>query len=47
MFFYKNIFLPFVKVIGELMQRIQHIPNFTDKLVQVREQLMGLEDETM
>ncbi|XP_076127503.1 FHF complex subunit HOOK-interacting protein 2B isoform X2 [Alosa pseudoharengus] len=43
----RSLFSTLVRVIGELMQRIQHIPNFTDKLVQVRKELMGLEDETM
>ncbi|XP_030627780.1 FHF complex subunit HOOK-interacting protein 2B [Chanos chanos] len=43
----RSLFSMLVRVIGELMQRIQHIPNFTEKLVHVRKQLMGLEEETM
>ncbi len=37
----------FLQVIGDLMQRIQHIHNVTDKLMMIRRQLMGLEEETM
>ncbi|XP_063051413.1 FHF complex subunit HOOK-interacting protein 2B [Engraulis encrasicolus] len=43
----RSLFSTLVRVIGELMQRIQHIPNFTDKLVHVRQELMGLGEETM
>ncbi|XP_012671460.1 FHF complex subunit HOOK interacting protein 2B [Clupea harengus] len=43
----RSLFSTLVRVIGELMQRIQHIPEFTEKLVHVRRQLMGLEDESM
>ncbi|XP_072538616.1 FHF complex subunit HOOK-interacting protein 2B [Salminus brasiliensis] len=43
----RSLFSTLVRVIGELMQRIQHIPNFTQRLVLVRRQLMGLEEETM
>lgn len=42
----RSLFSVLIRVIGELMQRIQHIPNVTEKLVQVRGQLMGLEPET-
>ncbi|KAL2092248.1 hypothetical protein ACEWY4_012046 [Coilia grayii] len=43
----RSLFSTLVRVIGELMQKIQHIPNFSDKLVHMRRQLMGLEEETM
>ncbi|MCI4381276.1 hypothetical protein PGIGA_G00249640 [Pangasianodon gigas] len=43
----RSLFSTLVRVIGELMQRIQHIPNFTQRLVTVRKQLMGLEEETV
>uniref|UniRef100_A0A8C9T673 FHF complex subunit HOOK interacting protein 2B n=1 Tax=Scleropages formosus TaxID=113540 RepID=A0A8C9T673_SCLFO len=39
----RSLFSVLVRVIGDLMQRIQHIPNFTEKLVHIRKQLMGLE----
>ncbi|XP_051778087.1 FHF complex subunit HOOK interacting protein 2B isoform X2 [Erpetoichthys calabaricus] len=42
-----SLFSVLVRVIGELMQRIQNIPSFSEKLVLVRKQLMGLEPETM
>lgn len=43
----RSLFSVLVRVIGDLMQRIQHIPNFTGKLLLVREQLIGLEPEAM
>uniref|UniRef100_A0A671RRL0 Protein FAM160B2-like n=1 Tax=Sinocyclocheilus anshuiensis TaxID=1608454 RepID=A0A671RRL0_9TELE len=43
----RSLFSTLVRVIGELMQRIQHIHNATDKLMMIRRQLMGLEEETM
>uniref|UniRef100_W5LKF3 FHF complex subunit HOOK interacting protein 2B n=1 Tax=Astyanax mexicanus TaxID=7994 RepID=W5LKF3_ASTMX len=43
----RSLFSTLVRVIGELMQRIQHIPNFTQRLILVRRQLMGLEEETL
>ncbi|GAA6076544.1 FHF complex subunit HOOK interacting protein 2B, partial [Tachysurus ichikawai] len=43
----RSLFSTLVRVIGELMQRIQHIPNFTERLISVRKQLMGLEEETV
>uniref|UniRef100_A0A673L2Y6 Protein FAM160B2-like n=1 Tax=Sinocyclocheilus rhinocerous TaxID=307959 RepID=A0A673L2Y6_9TELE len=43
----RSLFSTLVRVIGELMQRIQHIHNVTDKLMMIRRQLMGLEEETM
>ncbi|MCJ8735377.1 hypothetical protein PDJAM_G00246390 [Pangasius djambal] len=43
----RSLFSTLVRVIGELMQRIQHIPNFTQRLITVRKQLMGLEEETV
>uniref|UniRef100_A0AAR2LS49 FHF complex subunit HOOK-interacting protein C-terminal domain-containing protein n=1 Tax=Pygocentrus nattereri TaxID=42514 RepID=A0AAR2LS49_PYGNA len=43
----RSLFSMLVRVIGELMQRIQHFPNFTQRLIMVRRQLMGLEAETM
>uniref|UniRef100_A0A6Q2YVB9 FHF complex subunit HOOK-interacting protein C-terminal domain-containing protein n=1 Tax=Esox lucius TaxID=8010 RepID=A0A6Q2YVB9_ESOLU len=42
----RSLFSVLIRVIGELMQRIQLIPNFTEKLVHVRRQLMGLDGET-
>lgn len=42
----RSLFSTLVRVIGELMQRIHHIPDFTDRLVHMRKQLMDLEDET-
>ncbi|XP_017324127.1 FHF complex subunit HOOK interacting protein 2B isoform X1 [Ictalurus punctatus] len=43
----RSLFSTLVRVIGELMQRIQHIPDFTQRLVTVRKQLTGLEEETV
>ncbi|XP_051759050.1 FHF complex subunit HOOK interacting protein 2B [Ctenopharyngodon idella] len=43
----RSLFSTLVRVIGELMQRIQHIHNVTDRLMMIRRQLMGLEEETM
>lgn len=43
----RSLFSTLVRVIGDLMQRIQHIHNVTDKLMMIRRQLMGLEEETM
>ncbi|XP_059359209.1 FHF complex subunit HOOK-interacting protein 2B-like isoform X2 [Carassius carassius] len=43
----RSLFSTLVRVIGELMQRIQHIHSVTDKLMMIRRQLMGLEEETM
>ncbi|KAL0978949.1 hypothetical protein UPYG_G00178320 [Umbra pygmaea] len=42
----RSLFSVLIRVIGELMQRIQLIPNFTDKLVHVRRQLMDLDGES-
>ncbi|KAJ8380005.1 hypothetical protein SKAU_G00007830 [Synaphobranchus kaupii] len=42
----RSLFSVLIRVIGDLMQRIQHIPHFTEKLVHVRKQLMALEPET-
>ncbi|XP_046904385.1 FHF complex subunit HOOK interacting protein 2B [Hypomesus transpacificus] len=42
----RSLFSVLIRVIGELMQRIQIVSNVTEKLVQVRGQLMGLEAET-
>uniref|UniRef100_A0A4W5LAP1 FHF complex subunit HOOK interacting protein 2B n=1 Tax=Hucho hucho TaxID=62062 RepID=A0A4W5LAP1_9TELE len=41
----RSLFSVLIRVIGELMQRIEVIPNFTEKLVHVRRQLMGLDGE--
>uniref|UniRef100_UPI00398F6F0C FHF complex subunit HOOK interacting protein 2A-like n=1 Tax=Pristiophorus japonicus TaxID=55135 RepID=UPI00398F6F0C len=41
----KSLFSVIVRVIGDLMQRIQRIPQFASKLLLVRRQLMGLEPE--
>ncbi|XP_061116189.1 FHF complex subunit HOOK-interacting protein 2B [Conger conger] len=41
----RSLFSVLIRVIGDLMQRIQHIPNFTERLVHVRKQLMALEPE--
>uniref|UniRef100_A0A671MG89 Protein FAM160B2-like n=1 Tax=Sinocyclocheilus anshuiensis TaxID=1608454 RepID=A0A671MG89_9TELE len=43
----RSLFSTLVRVIGDLMQRVQHIHNVTDKLMMIRKQLMGLEEETM
>ncbi|XP_043103505.1 FHF complex subunit HOOK interacting protein 2B [Puntigrus tetrazona] len=43
----RSLFSTLVRVIGDLMQRIQHIHGVTDKLMMIRRQLMGLEEETM
>ncbi|KAG7332026.1 hypothetical protein KOW79_003860 [Hemibagrus wyckioides] len=43
----RSLFSTLVRVIGELMQRIQHIPDFTQRLISVRKQLIGLEEETV
>ncbi|KAF4070443.1 hypothetical protein AMELA_G00285550 [Ameiurus melas] len=43
----RSLFSTLVRVIGELMQRIQHIPDFTQRLVTVRKQLTGLEEQTV
>ncbi|XP_028851707.1 FHF complex subunit HOOK-interacting protein 2B [Denticeps clupeoides] len=43
----RSLFSALVRVIGELMQRIEHIPNISNKLVHIRKQLMGQEDETL
>ncbi|XP_041756505.2 FHF complex subunit HOOK interacting protein 2B isoform X2 [Coregonus clupeaformis] len=42
----RSLFSVLIRVIGELMQRIQLIPNFKEKLVHVRRQLMGLDGES-
>ncbi|XP_071013401.1 FHF complex subunit HOOK-interacting protein 2B isoform X1 [Oncorhynchus clarkii lewisi] len=42
----RSLFSVLIRVIGELMQRIEVIPNFTEKLVHVRRQLMGLDGES-
>lgn len=43
----RSLFSVIVRVIGDLMQRIQRIPQFEAKLLLVRKQLMGLEPEDM
>ncbi|MBN3310131.1 F16B2 protein, partial [Amia calva] len=43
----RSLFSVLIRVIGDLMQRIQHIPNFSEKLLLVRKQLMGLQPEAM
>ncbi|XP_069773895.1 FHF complex subunit HOOK interacting protein 2A-like isoform X6 [Narcine bancroftii] len=43
----RSLFSVIVRVIGDLMQRIQRIPQFDAKLLLVRRQLMGLEPESM
>ncbi|XP_055023246.2 FHF complex subunit HOOK-interacting protein 2B [Misgurnus anguillicaudatus] len=43
----RSLFSTLVRVIGELMQQIQHIPNVTERLMIIRRQLMGEEEETM
>uniref|UniRef100_A0A674CPG9 FHF complex subunit HOOK interacting protein 2B n=1 Tax=Salmo trutta TaxID=8032 RepID=A0A674CPG9_SALTR len=42
----RSLFSVLIRVIGELMQRIEVIPNFKEKLVHVRRQLMGLDGES-
>ncbi|XP_052459750.1 FHF complex subunit HOOK interacting protein 2B [Carassius gibelio] len=43
----RSLFSTLVRVIGELMQRIQQIHNVTDNLMMIRRQLMGQEEETL
>ncbi|MBN3321323.1 F16B2 protein, partial [Atractosteus spatula] len=43
----RSLFSVLIRVIGDLMQRIQHIPHFSEKLLFMRKQLMGQEPETM
>ncbi|GCC20763.1 hypothetical protein chiPu_0019330 [Chiloscyllium punctatum] len=43
----RSLFSIIVRVIGDLMQRIQRIPQFPSKLLLVRRQLIGLEPESM
>lgn len=43
----RSLFSTLVRVIGDLMQRIQNITNVTDRLVVIRRQLMGLDEESM
>ncbi|KAG7480704.1 hypothetical protein MATL_G00059080 [Megalops atlanticus] len=43
----RSLFSVLIRVIGDLMQRIQHIPNFTERLLHVRKQLMALEPESL
>ncbi|XP_042329302.1 FHF complex subunit HOOK interacting protein 2B [Sceloporus undulatus] len=38
----RTLFSVLIRVIGDLMQRTQRIPNFPESLLQVRKQLMGL-----
>ncbi|XP_071369508.1 FHF complex subunit HOOK-interacting protein 2B-like [Centroberyx affinis] len=40
----RSPFSVLIRVIGELMQRIQLVPNLTDRLVNVRRQLVGLDN---
>ncbi|KAM4774691.1 FHF complex subunit HOOK interacting protein 2A isoform 2-T2 [Cyanocitta cristata] len=41
----KSLFSVIVRVVGDLMVRIQRIPDFTPKLLLVRKRLLGLEPE--
>uniref|UniRef100_A0A4W3GY18 FHF complex subunit HOOK interacting protein 2B n=1 Tax=Callorhinchus milii TaxID=7868 RepID=A0A4W3GY18_CALMI len=41
----RSLFSVLIRVIGELMQRVQRVPHFASKLLFVRKQLMGLEPE--
>ncbi|XP_029555092.1 protein FAM160B1 [Salmo trutta] len=41
----RSLFSVIVRVVGELMLRIQRIPDFTPKLLLVRKRLLGLEPE--
>ncbi|XP_048378817.1 FHF complex subunit HOOK interacting protein 2A-like isoform X2 [Stegostoma tigrinum] len=43
----RSLFSIIVRVIGDLMQKIQRIPQFPSKLLLVRRQLMGLEPENV
>ncbi|XP_072122438.1 FHF complex subunit HOOK interacting protein 2A-like isoform X1 [Mobula birostris] len=43
----RSLFSIIVRVIGDLMQKIQRIPQFDNKLLLLRRQLMGLEPEDM
>ncbi|KAM4616603.1 FHF complex subunit HOOK-interacting protein 2B-like isoform 2-T2 [Polymixia lowei] len=42
----RNHFSVLIRVIGALMQRIQQVSDVSDRLVKVRRQLLGLEQET-
>uniref|UniRef100_A0A8D3CTU5 FHF complex subunit HOOK-interacting protein C-terminal domain-containing protein n=1 Tax=Scophthalmus maximus TaxID=52904 RepID=A0A8D3CTU5_SCOMX len=41
----RSLFSVIVRVVGDLMLRIHHIPDFTPKLLLVRKRLLGLEPE--
>ncbi|MGH0153634.1 UNVERIFIED_CONTAM: hypothetical protein FKN15_024736 [Acipenser sinensis] len=41
----RSLFSVIVRVVGDLMLRIQRIPDFTPKLLQVRKRLLGLDPE--
>ncbi|NXY82326.1 F16B1 protein, partial [Alcedo cyanopectus] len=41
----RSLFSVIVRVVGDLMVRIQRIPDFTPKLLLVRKRLLGLEPE--
>ncbi|XP_010787281.1 protein FAM160B1-like [Notothenia coriiceps] len=41
----RSLFSVIVRVVGDLMLRIQRIPDFTPKLLLVRKRLLGLEPE--
>ncbi|XP_048474420.1 FHF complex subunit HOOK interacting protein 2A-like isoform X2 [Rhincodon typus] len=43
----RSLFSIIVRVIGDLMQKIQRVPQFPSKLLLVRRQLMGLEPENV
>ncbi|XP_056291521.1 protein FAM160B1 isoform X1 [Pseudoliparis swirei] len=43
----RSLFSVIVRVVGDLMLRIQRIPDFTPKLLLVRKRLLGLEPEGM
>lgn len=40
-----SLFCDVCQVVGDLMMRIQRIPDFTPKLLLVRKRLLGLEPE--
>ncbi|XP_053180860.1 FHF complex subunit HOOK interacting protein 2B isoform X1 [Scomber japonicus] len=42
----RSLFSVLIRVIGELMQRIQHVSNLTDKLLDTRRHLLGLNHNT-
>ncbi|CAJ1069360.1 protein FAM160B2-like [Xyrichtys novacula] len=42
----RSLFSVLIRLMGELMQRIQHVPNLTDRLLNARKHLLGLDHNT-